>query len=239
MNHLKIIHEFLTQRQKLPELYKYGFPFVTISRQAGAGGHVLAYALKSEFDKSPSEPMLEGWHVFDKQLCEVVAEDPLLRDSMGALLTETYHSEFKDFVESLFTGRSRQYLVHKSTFKVVHMLAAIGKVIVVGRGGVCVGRSLPLGVHVRLVAPEAQRIVWMMKRFKLTKDAAREAMVKQDDDRRKLMKTYFNRDIDDPLLYDVVWNTGLVDLSHIVESVMRLLRDRYAVARKASKRDNR
>jgi cytidylate kinase len=226
MNHLKMIQQFLKERRNFEDLPEYGYPFVTISRQGGAGGHLLSYVILTEFLKHRDQAVFEGWHVFDKELCEVVAKDPLLQGSMEVLVGEKYRSEFRDFIESMFTGKSDQYMLYKATFKVVRMLALIGKVIVVGRGGSLVTADLPQGIHLRLVAPEANRVVWMMKRFKLSKDDARKLIEKQDSDRKKLIRMFFHRDIESPLLYDVVWNTGKVGMDVITEATISLIRQR-------------
>lgn len=229
MNHLKMIQQFLKEKRDFEDLPEYGYPFVTVSRQAGAGGHLLSYVILTEFLKhKETHSLFEGWHVFDKELTEVVARDPLLQTNIEGLVAEKYRSQFNDFVESLFTGRSEEYLLQRTTFKVVRMLALIGKVIVVGRGGSLVTADLPQGVHIRLVAPEAHRIVWMMKRFKMNKEEARTTVTKQDADRRKLIKLFFHRDIEDPLLYDMVWNTGKVNLDVITRATIDLIKQRAA-----------
>jgi cytidylate kinase len=226
MNHLKMIQQFLNEKRNFEDLPEYGFPFVTISRQAGAGGHLLSYVILTEFLKHKDSDLFQGWHVFDKALCEVVAKDPLLQDSMETLVSERYRSEFRDFIESLFTGRSNQYLTYKTTFKVVRMLALLGKVIVVGRGSALVTADLPQGIHIRLVAPKSQRVLWMMKRFKLSKEDALKTITKQDADRRKLVRLFFHRDIEDPLLYDVVWNTGKIGMEVITRTTIELITQR-------------
>jgi cytidylate kinase len=233
MNHAKLIQQFLAEKRDLTDLPEYGFPFVTISREAGAGGHLLSYIILTEFLKEKDSDLFLGWHVFDKALCEAVATNPLVQDSMETLVTEKYRSEFRDFIESLFTGQSSQYLTYKTTFRVVRMLALIGKVIIVGRAGSLVTADLNQGIHVRLVAPEAQRVVWMMKRFKLRKEEARQTVIKQDADRRKLVKMFFHRDIADPLLYDVVWNTGRADLDMMARDIIELIKQRAAAKRKS------
>lgn len=226
MNHLKMIQQFLKEKRDFEDLPEFGYPFVTISRQAGAGGHLLSYVILTDFLKHRDNSLFEGWHVFDKDLCEVVAKDPLLQNDMEILVAEKYRSEFNDFVESLFTGRSEQHTLYQTTFKVVRMLALIGKVILVGRGGSLVTADLRQGVHLRLVAPESHRLVWMMKRFKLNREDAHKALEKQDADRRKLVKIFFQRDINDPLLYDMVWNTGRVDLNVISHATIALIKER-------------
>lgn len=233
MDHLKLIHEFIQERKRIQEIPESGQPFVTISRQAGAGGHLLSYVLLTDFLKLQSAEIFQGWHVFDKQLCEVLAQDPELKDSVSALLKERYRSEAADFLESLFTGRSDQYQLYKATFQVVRSLACIGRVIIVGRGACCVTRDLRAGIHIRLVAPESQRVLWLMKRFKLTRDQASREMRRQDADRRKLLRAFFNKEIDDPLLYDAVWNTGTVGMHEISHSVCEMIRRRAEQSRAA------
>jgi len=234
MKHLLIIQEFLKEKRSLRNLPTTGLPFVTISRQAGAGGHLLAHVLTTDFLKLADEPLFTGWHVFDRELCEVIAQDPVLQVSMEQLMSEHYKPDFSDFIESLFTGRSDQYALHKKTFEVVRLLATLGQVIVVGRAGACVTRDLPGGVHVRLVASEAHRTRWMMDKFRVGKEEAAKMILKQDADRRKLLRTYFDHDIDDPLLYDAVFNTERVNPHEMSAAVVAMLRRQTHQARKAS-----
>lgn len=226
MKHLLLIQKFMKEKRDVDDFPEYGYPFVTVSRQAGAGGHLLSYVILTEFLKYRDNPLFEGWHVFDRELCELVARDPLLQKDMEVLIAEKSRSQFNDFVESLYTGHSEQHDLYRTTFKVVRMLSLIGKVIIVGRGGSLISHDLPQGIHIRLVAPEAHRIIWMMKRFKMHKEDAREAVIRQDKDRQKLIKLFFNRDIQDPLLYDMVWNTGRVGLDVITRSTIDMIKKR-------------
>jgi cytidylate kinase len=85
---------------------------------------------------------------------------------------------------------------------------------------------MPQGIHIRLVAPKAHRVVWMMKRFKLGKEEASKTIDKQDSDRRKLIKLFFHRDIENPLLYDAVWNTEKVPLELITRATIDMILER-------------
>ena len=226
MNHLQIIHEYLQEKRSLSNLPTTGLPFVTISRQAGAGGHLLAHVLTTDFLKYDEEDLFHGWHVFDREICEIIAEDPALQLSMDALMSEQLKSEFADFMDGLFLGRSEQYDLHKRTFQIVRLLASLGKVIIVGRAAACVTRDLPGGFHVRLVAPEPARVRWMMDKLKIGRDEAEKMIRRQEADRRTLLHTYFDRDVDDPLLYDAVWNAERCDPHEISRSVISILRRR-------------
>jgi hypothetical protein len=228
MNHLKLLHDYLREKRQLEDIPATGFPFITVSRQAGAGGHLLAHVILTDFLKYKDDDFFAGWHVFDRELCEVVAEDPEVQSSMEDLLTERRRSEAYEFIEGLLTGLPRQYLQHKKTFRIIRVLALLGKVIIVGRAGAMVTSDLPFGIHLRLVASEAARTGWMMRKLKATKDRAHAAIRDQDSDRRRLVKTFFGRDIDDPLAYDAVFNSEKMDPHEMSYATIEMLKLRRA-----------
>ena len=221
---------YKAERSRNPNLKNGHYPFVTISRQAGAGGHSLAEALLTRMEKEP-DPFFKGWQMFDQELCKRISEDPKLKVSMQSLLTEEYRTQVEDLLAGMIVGGSSQEAVVKKTFETVRTLATFGKVILVGRAGSCVTVGLPLGVHVRLVAPEPVRIQRMSDRLHLSpEDAVRKAVRKQDQDRARLVKDYFNRDIDDPLLYDTVWNTGRVPVESVASCIITMIQHRISSA---------
>jgi hypothetical protein len=200
-------------------------PFVTISRQTGAGGHTLGRVLLQEMEQE-DDPLFQGWQVFDRALCEKLLEDPTLHVSMQSLLTEEYRSEIEDVIFSLLGGETPRYTVVKKLFETIRTLATLGRVIIVGRAGMCVTRGLPDGVHLRLVASESRRVQRMMGLLQVGEKEAREAVYKQDRDRARLVRDYFSRDIHDPLLYDVTWNTETMSFEAIAASVIALIKQR-------------
>jgi len=223
MNQILVIREFLKEHRPLDSMPPSGNPFITISRQAGAGGHFLSDALVAEFKKRKDEPLFQGWHVFDRELTEVIAQDPLLHQELNGLLAERYHSELREFVDSLFTGATEQYKFYKQAYRVAYALAAVGKVILLGRGGGYVTQRLPGGLHLQLIAPEPQRILRIMNKFKIPRADAQKLIGQRDVDRNKLVKSFFGHDINDPLQYDMVWNTGRVDLREMVAVVTQMV----------------
>ena len=198
-------------------------PFVTVSRQTGAGGHTLARVLLQAMDKE-DDPLFQGWQVFDRELCEKLMEDPKLRVSTQSLLTEEYRSEIEDTIFSILGGETPRYAVVKKLFETIRTFATLGRVIIVGRAGMCVTRGLPDGVHLRLVASEATRVKRMMGLLQVSEKEARETVYKQDRDRARLVRDHFSRDIHDPLLYDVTWNTETVSFEAIAAPVIALIK---------------
>jgi hypothetical protein len=201
-------------------------PFVTISRQTGAGGHTLGEALLRRMAQEPDDPRWRGWQVVDRALCDMLLQDPALHVSMRSLLREEYRSQIEDLVASMFGGRTPQDAVLRKVCETVRGFAVLGHAVILGRGGACVTKGLPGGVHVRLVAPEAIRVRRMMQILGAGEAAAREAVKTQDRDRAALVRSQFHRDIEDPLLYDAVWNTEAAPFDLIAGSIMALITHR-------------
>jgi cytidylate kinase len=205
-------------------------PFITISRQAGAGGHTLAEALLRVMEHKQDTSLFGGWQICDQQLCEMFSQDPRLAASMQSLLTEEYRSQIEQFITSLLGTQTDQNLVYKEMFEMIRWLASVGKFIIVGRGGSQVTRGIGLGVHVRLVAPESIRVQRMKMRLGKSEEEALQIVHKQDRERARLVRTYFHADIDDPLLYDVTWNTSTVAFEAIAEAIVCIIKERVKAA---------
>ncbi|MGH9881697.1 MAG: AAA family ATPase [Pyrinomonadaceae bacterium] len=201
-------------------------PFVTISREAGAGGHRLAGALLTQLKALDRVPLFQNWQLMDQTLCHKILENPKLRVSLETLLTEELHSEVEDIVNSLLAGYTPQAQVMIEVFNTVRTMATFGKAIIVGRGAVCLTRDLPYGVHVRLVAAPSSRIRRIMELRRLSKKEAQGLVKKMDRERARLLKIYFSKDIHDPRLYDVTWNTDFVSLEEIASSVIGLIQSK-------------
>ena len=233
MDHITMLKKYLKARSRDSAEAGSGCPFVTISRQAGAGGHVLARDIvRAVGDHLPGE-MGEGWEVFDHKLCLLIAQDEELSASFDSLLAESYRSEASLVLEEIIMGESRQYRTMKRIFQVVRGLCAIGKVVIVGRAGSCVAADLPMHVAVRLVASKESRIRNMMELLDASRVEAQRAIQKQDRERAKLLDDFFSRDVNDPLLYDCVLNSDRLSSPQQSELVVAMLRQRMEAANAA------
>lgn len=203
-------------------------PFVTISRQTGAGGHTLANKLIEVFEQQDDKELFGGWDMFDQKLVAMVADDPDLRVSVESLLGEQYHHAADDFFRQILSSHTHQDIVMDRMFRLVRVLAEVGKSVIVGRAGSEVTRGLGPAVSIRLVAPEEVRVKRMMELHGFEEKKAREAAAKNDRGRARLLKRNFRVDIDDPLRYDSIWNTAAVPFDGLAESVVALLRHRAA-----------
>jgi cytidylate kinase len=221
MNHVEIVREFLSDRRG-EELVADSFPFVTISREAGAGGRSLAAEVVKRMRTQYPGAFGEGWEMFDQNLCDLIAEDPHLGSSVEQLLNEEYRSEITQAVADLIAQRSQRYAAYKRVFEIIRILATLGKCVIVGRAGMCVCADMPLGVHIRLVAPPERRVQRMRRLLGVGESEAREVMNRQDADRQRLVRDFFDRNAADPLLYDAVYNTEKYPIELIADAVVRL-----------------
>ena len=201
-------------------------PFVTISRQTGAGGYHLAETMLEVFARQADTQLFEGWQIFDQRLCEIVADDPRFAQSMDSLVSEQYRKSTEHFFHQIFGAGIDQNLLMERVFLVVRTLAGMGRAIIVGRAGSQVTKDLHMGLRLRLVAPEDERIERVMEFYDLDERAARSEARRRDTDRARLLKRHFGVDIDDPAGYDATWNTGSVELEEIAEATVAILRRR-------------
>ena len=216
---------------QVPDAKRGLFPFVTISRQYGAGGRKLAAALMEAMSRHRSR-LFQGWRTFDRKLCEELSQDRELKHSLDSVFSEECLSEIDALVRNLLGVRLGQPAAIAAMFRAIRTVATRGKVIIVGRAGSCVTASLRLGVHVRLTAPVEYRIGQMGIDDREPAKSRRE-LDAVDRDRARLVKTYFRRDIDDPELYDVIWNTAKVPIPVIARATMALLEEKVARNRQA------
>lgn len=216
MSHLQSTDQFKPQQ----------WPFVTISREAGACGHTVAEALLQAVRDEKAQGAWADWQIFDQRLCELVLEKKDLQVSLDALLEERYQNQIGEFVLELFGRQSPQDLVVKRVAETVRSLAMLGKAIIVGRAGAFITRDLPGGVHIRLVAPEAFRVRTLMQQEGISEAEAKTLMVQRDLNRHRLLKNHFHAAIEDPLLYDAVWNMERVSVDTVVAATLELIRAR-------------
>lgn len=226
-NHASLIRAYLKDRTSV-KIESSGFPFVTISRQAGSGGHTLARNILRKLDELYPATGSEGWEVFDQKLCALIAQDDKLGYSFDALVTEEYRSEISQFVHEIIRQKASRYSAYKRVFEVVRLLGTLGKCVIVGRAGMCVAADMPLGVHVRLVAGRDTRVKNMMQLLEADEATARKAVRDQDRDRRRLVNDFFGKDIDDPSLYDIVLNMDRISSEEGAELIAQMLNQKLA-----------
>jgi hypothetical protein len=159
---------------------------------------------------SYSEPEEVKWAFFDKNLIEKVLEDNKLPDQIAEFMKEEKYKHVTSAVYELLGLKPSEWtLIHKTTDTILQ-LARMGNVVIVGRGASVITSKLKNTFHIRLVASIEKRVEHMMELLGLNEKGALSHIKKEDENRKKYIKSYFNADINDPLLYHLVLNTDLL-----------------------------
>ncbi len=193
-------------------------PFVAISREAGAGGAAVARRLGE----------LLGWQVLHRELLDQMAEKfKLPRDMLGMLDEKTSNWIIEIFGKWLDPRvvTQTEYIVHLG--RIVLLAAQNASTVFVGRGAQF---FLPenRGLAVFLVAPMAERLRHIREVQHCSEADAKRYIRDTDKGRRDLIKSYFNHEIGDSHLYDLVINRSHITVDDAAEIIAQQCQSRFA-----------
>jgi cytidylate kinase len=194
-------------------------PWVSISRQRGAGGLEVAQALGRAC----------GWPVYDRQILAEIARHDHVREEILSRVERRAVSAFADYIAHVVAGDPSRPAYLQELAQVVFGLAKHGQVIFVGRGANWFLDG-NYGLRVRVVAPTEARVARIGAQESLDPAAARRRVAEYDEQRRTFVRRLFDRDIDDPLGYDVVISTERLDLAGAAEVLRTALRAKLHAA---------
>jgi cytidylate kinase len=166
---------------------------LTLARELGAGEKSFAPALAARLNL----------HVYDRELLEQEALRLGVRDTDLEQVDEQPAGLFQRFWPGSLHQRYFEALG-----KLMSELAERRGVLLVGRGGSRFLRDCPRAFHVRVVAPEEERVRRVMEHRWLREGPARQLIAESDDRRRLFFADYFGADWADPLEYHLIVNTG-------------------------------
>lgn len=193
-------------------------PFVTISRETGAGGTSVGEKLVNFLNDRDTET--EGkWDLFDKNLIEKVIEEHHLPELFRNFLTEKKVSEIQDTFEQLIGVHPGMSRLSRKTCNTIVNLASMGKVVIIGRGANILTRGFPGGLHVRLIADMEWKIRHISSLYELKKKDAIKFIEEEDMRRKNYVKKLFNKNVANPLMYDLVINTSSMTFDEAAEII--------------------
>lgn len=201
-------------------------PFITISRQAGAGGRSLARQLVARLNEV--DPGELPWTVWDNELVEKVAGEHHVPAAMVDSLEDARPSWLQECVAAFAFGdgadHPNEFKVYRRVAVTVRALAEMGRVVVVGRGGALVTRDMPGGVHLRLVAPVWDRVLRTAKATRLSTDEAAAAVREKDRNRELFYRRHWPGHSLVPENFTATFNTAALSGEQLVECVLPLVR---------------
>jgi len=192
-----------------------GGRFIAISREAGTNGKDVARILAERL----------GWKVYDSEIVEYISTRASIHQDLIHTLDEATRDFITDAVMTLFESvEHREFGASGYREALTRTLLAIshhGEAVIVGRGSnIVLGANLG-GLRVRLVAPISERVAQIVRNEELGNSEAEKRVRQLDRERRSFIKKQFSRDIDDPLLYDLIINISGLTLEKTVDLIYR------------------
>ena len=199
--------------QKEGKEEKEGVSIITVFREPGSGGRIIATRLAEKL----------GIAIFHQEVINEMAKSADVSKKLIETLDERGLSTLEDWISSLVHKRHLwpdRYMQH--LMKVVGTIGKHGRAVVVGRGANFI---LPpeKRFSVRIVGPQAWRINNVAKEFDISLEDAKRRVMRTESDRRAFIRKYFNADIADPTNYDLVVNTATLKVDDAVKVISSAL----------------
>ena len=182
---------------------------ITISREPGSGGNILAQRLSERLD----------FDLFYQDFIHSMAESAHVSVRLLETLDEKGVSVLEEWIDSLVDNRHLwpdRYLQH--LMKILGTIGKHGRAVIVGRGA---NFLLPpeKRLSVRAIAPLDIRVKNVAREYNATVEDAKTRILKTESDRKAFIKKYFNDDIKNPLNYDLIINTGTLSIDDAANAV--------------------
>lgn len=191
-------------------------PWVSFSKQLGADATTIARALRDQL----------GWQIYDKEIVEAIAKETHVRERILSRLDEHAIGRFNDLLTQLLVPDHPGQITYLLEMgRVIWALARQGHVILLGRGANWFLDS-HYGLRVRAIAPTELRIRRIAEREKIGLKEAERKVRAADASRAAFIRQVYHRDIDDPLGYDLVVNTGTLDPAAAAAAVFAALKQK-------------
>jgi len=203
---------------------------VTVSRLHGVGGREFGRALADDL----------GYAYIDKELLGFIAAKAGASEDAVSFYEGTAPGPaqlFRDFCHRKYPG-TRPEIMDPGCYAevlraVIEDLARRDRAVIVGRGGQSILAGHPRAVHLRLIADREHLVSRLAAQQRFAGLSEAELWRRSErlrESRRLFVKQHFGRDIEDPLLYDLVMNFGRLAASEAVQLVSGLIRRRDAAA---------
>jgi cytidylate kinase len=178
---------------------------ITIARQMGSLGTEIAADVAQHLN----------YTLVDQATLQTAAE------AYGMLKSELegVHEKRPTLVTRYLTMRHRAYLDMIQT--IIYRYAREDNVVLLGRGATALLSDVPCALHVCTFAPLERRVRVVMAREGVNQPIAEQLVKESDQDRAGYMKYLFDHNSMDPLLYDLMINTGVVTRGRACEIIVK------------------
>ncbi|MCX8110321.1 MAG: cytidylate kinase family protein [Syntrophorhabdaceae bacterium] len=186
---------------------------ITISRSYGSAG--------SLFGKKLAERL--GYKYVDDGFLKYLKTN---KEAVNFLLKNLEDERSPDI-----TDRFTELIHNKSYFKTaitVALYSLISKtdVVIVGGGAHLILEEYPSRIRIQIIRDINERIFDIMNEKVLSEEDAVDLVNKKDKEKKKFIEFYFDRDLNDPSSFDIIFNASSVKLEHALD-IMELYAERF------------
>lgn len=196
---------------------------ITVSREFGAGGAEIARRAAEALD----------WSFVDNEFIDEVARRAGLRPEEVAAreerapgfmerLARTLAKAMPEFVAP--EGGTVPELAEEELVRVTEMvvadLASAGPAVLVGRAAPAVLSRRGDALHVKIVAPVADRALRIAERLAVPREEAERLVHQTDENRARYHRQYYHRDWHDPVNYHLVLNSSWLGVERAVKVIV-------------------
>lgn len=191
---------------------------ITISREMGTG----AYKIAQDVVKKIRHTLVDGAQI--------------ARQASKYGLSHEILEQVDEKPPVYITAKDRKQAAYLSTIELILLdFVKKGNVILYGRGGQDLVKGMNNILRIRFVAPFEDRVENLAEREWMDPDLARHLIRKSDHQRGGFIHFYFDRDWNDPLEYEMTFNTAQMSASAIVDCIVAAAKDpRYKELEKES-----
>jgi len=186
-------------------------PVITITRQYASGGSEVARLVAAAL----------RWDVIDNEFVDQVARRAGLPADTVAQRDERAPGLLERLARTLAAGSPELFIatagiprvdpdeaaIVRVTERVIAEAAAHGRIVLVGRGAQAVLAQRPDALHVYVVAPRPWRMKLAVERLGVNPAEVDKVVDETDRERDQYVRTYYGRQRQDVVNYDMVVNT--------------------------------
>ncbi|GCE26759.1 cytidylate kinase [Dictyobacter alpinus] len=198
---------------------------ITISREYGSGGGEIGRQLaqKLQWQLIDHEFVVRIAHMLGVSEREVELHDEYAQGTLARILSSMRSVDPSLLVDTDINGSATEEGYHQALVRVVEAVADEGHAVIVGRGSQKILASRRDVLHVRIIAPLEKRITYVVQREGLDHEAARTRIMDKDRHRDRYLQTHYHQSSSEPHLYDLVLNTGVIDLNSATDIIYQAL----------------
>jgi len=200
------------------------FRVLTVAREYGSGGGSIAHRVAG----------ILGWNLLDKALVDAIAQSAQVEPDLARRYDErpdswlhrvSRRSLWHGDLEGVATVAGAEFFDAETMAALARNLIAEahsrGNCVIVGRGAQCVLRDCPDVLRVFIYAPLSERIARVRKRAPAAADVER-LIRRADQQRAEHIRMYFNRNWNDPNLYQLAISSELGE-EHVARAIIQVI----------------